>query len=272
MYCYDVTDLKPSAMPEIPDLQIFSRNVTRKLGGKTIRRVRILRPKRLKQPESAFRKRLEGKVLKEVKREGKELWFHMGDGTIWSLHLMLHGELEFFDKKSERPKTTIMELEFDDAPGLRIRDFHGMALPSLDPVPKPGVDALSRGLNATYLKKVFKSPSMVKNLLLDQDLIRGIGNAYVDEMLWHARISPFSIAGKVPDDRIEVLAKTIKSVLKSAEKHILKLHPDHITGEIRDFLVVHNWKKEKSPGGATIHVHKAGSRKTYYTDEQVLYK
>ena len=103
---------------------------------------------------------------------------------------------------------------------------------------------------------------------MDQHIIRGIGNAYADEILWAARISPLSASSKIPADKIKKLLSSIKSVLKNAEKQILKAEPDKISGELRDFLKVHNSKKKKSPTGGEILIITLNSRKTYYTDEQ----
>jgi formamidopyrimidine-DNA glycosylase len=108
--------------------------------------------------------------------------------------------------------------------------------------------------------------------LLDQNAIRGIGNAYADEILWDAGISPFSISNKIPDTKLKALAKSIKSVLQDAEKQISKSNPDIIGGEIRDFLKIHNSKKKESPTGAPIKFAMVSSRKTYYTDEQELFE
>jgi len=68
------------------------------------------------------------------------------------------------------------------------------------------------------------------------------------------------------------LLKSIKGVLQKAEKSILKTHPDIISGEVRDFMLIHNSKKDKSPTGATIQVESTGGRKTYFTKEQKLFK
>ncbi|HXL58066.1 MAG TPA: hypothetical protein VN958_17510 [Chitinophagaceae bacterium] len=61
-------------------------------------------------------------------------------------------------------------------------------------------------------------------------------------------------------------------MLQDAEKQILKTHPDIISGEVRDFMNIHNPKKKQSPAGADIHYKTVSSRKTYYTDEQELFK
>jgi formamidopyrimidine-DNA glycosylase len=107
---------------------------------------------------------------------------------------------------------------------------------------------------------------------MDQKVLRGIGNAFADEILWDARISPFSPANKIPKANIAVLAKSIKSVLKDAEQHILQNRPDIISGEYRDFMEVHNSRKTETSTGAAIKHDVISSRKTYYTDEQELFE
>ena len=121
------------------------------------------------------------------------------------------------------------------------------------------------------MKKALNRKAAVKNILLDQDVIRGIGNGYSDEILWRCRISPFSKANAIPDDKIRELAKTIKKVLRGAVDKIYKHHPGLIHGEVKDYLQIHTKKKDKSPTGAKIKNVAKGMLKTYYTDEQVLY-
>src|SRR6266542_4027504 len=119
-------------------------------------------------------------------------------------------------------------------------------------------------INFKFLKTILDSKATIKNVLMDQQKIRGIGNAYADEILWDARISPFSVGNKIPDNKIKDLAKSIKKVLKNAEKQILKEHPDIIGGEVRDFLNIHNSEQTNSPTGAAIKRDASKGRKTYY--------
>ncbi|MEJ7829636.1 MAG: Fpg/Nei family DNA glycosylase, partial [Segetibacter sp.] len=197
--------------------------------------------------------------------------FQFANGSVLGLHLMLHGELFLFTSTNDH-KNTIIELLFDDDAGLALTDYSGLATPTLNPKDQKAVDALSDEMDFKFLKERLQRKASVKNLLLDQKIIRGIGNAYADEILWDARISPFSISNKIPDDKIKALAKSIRTVLHNAEKHILSTHPDIIRGEIRDFLKIHNARKKQSPAGAEIHNKIVSSRKTYYTDEQEEYK
>jgi formamidopyrimidine-DNA glycosylase len=257
-------------MPELPDLQVFSKNLTRKLKGKKVKTLTFPYRKKLKTPATKFSKAIEGAKLTNIKRVGKELYFEFDNENVVSLHLMLRGNMYLFEKKHEH-KYPIVEIYFSDNTGLVLTDFQGQANATLNPEERESPDAMSPEVNFKFLKGLFNRKATVKNVLLDQNLIRGIGNAYADEILWDAGISPFSVSNKIPDEKIKALAKSIKSVLKKAEKKILKSNPDIITGEVRDFLPIHNSKKKESPTGGVIKIEKVGGRKTYYTDEQELY-
>jgi formamidopyrimidine-DNA glycosylase len=258
-------------MPELPDLQVFSRNLTKLLKDKKVKEVRVTNTKKLKVPVKKLKEAVEGKKLLKVVRDGKELHFIFNNNAVLGLHLMLRGKLHFFEGDHSE-KFAIIELRFSDKTGLVMTDFQGQATPTLNPPEHDGTDALAPAMNLRFFKSTLeKSKASIKNLLLDQHAIRGIGNAYADEILWEARVSPFSIASKIPPAQVKALHKAIGKVLKAAEKTILKKEPEIISGEVRDFMKIHNPKKKESPTGAVIQVQAAG-RKTYYTAEQVLYK
>ena len=259
-------------MPELPDLQVFSKNLQKKLGGKKVKAIKVVNSSKLKVPKAKLKKSLEGSTLKKIYREGKELHFQFSNGEVLGLHLMLRGNLNFYEEKNEQ-KNTIIEILFDDDTGLAMYDYQGKATATLNPQVKPSPDALSKDVNYKFLKEqLSKKRTTVKNLLMDQNIIRGIGNAYADEILWKAGIAPFSIANKIPDKKVKALDKSIKSVLQNAEKQIRKKDPSIISGEVRDFLDIHNSKKKKSPTGATIRNEMLNSRITYYTDEQEVFE
>jgi len=256
-------------MPELPDIEVFAHNLKKLYARKKLVKLKIVNGKKLKDKPAQLTKALQGQTLKDVYRSGKELRFQFSNQVLLGMHLMLTGDLIPFEGKNER-KTTIVEFHFDDGKALALTDFMKNANIKLDPEDKGGVDALSKELNYTYLKQVFQSKSAAKNILLDQDIIRGIGNGYSDEILWEAGIHPFSIAEKIPDEKIRQLPIIIKKELTTATKKILKNHPDLLYGEIKDYLKIH--RKKESPTGRPIQMMEKGGRKTFYTDEQVLYK
>lgn len=259
-------------MPELPDLEVFSHNLNQQLGGRQLKEVIVKNNKGLNVPVSELQEAIEKQKLKRVYRVGKELYFQFANDHILSLHLMLKGELQLL-KDQETPKYTIIQLVFKDKLSLVLTDFRGMAKATLDPVADDAPDALEKGIDVHFFEKLFADKkAAVKNVLLDQHVIRGIGNAYADEILWEAGISPFSPANKIPAAKLKNLVKAVKHVLENAIKQITNAEPDLISGEFRDFLKIHNSKKTHSPSGVPIQIKKTGARKTYYTEEQELFK
>jgi formamidopyrimidine-DNA glycosylase len=256
-------------MPELPDLQVFARNLNKLFKGKTLDKIEVPNHKKLNVTVKELKAALEGQKVTNVIRVGKELYFEF-DRHILGLHLMLHGQFHTFDEENSN-KYTIVELLFNGGKGLALTDYQAAATPTLDPEERDTPDAL--GVDIAYLKeKLGKKRSPVKTVLMDQKVLRGIGNAYADEILWHARISPFSPSNKLPEAAVKKLLSSIKEVLEVAEKQIIKHSPDIISGEVRDFLKVHLPKQKETSTGAAIHQKELGGRSTYYTDEQELFE
>lgn len=260
-------------MPDLPDLQVFGKNLEKKFADKKLITLAVENSNKVNVSESILKSKLEGKKLKSISRNGKELFFNFEGKHILSFHLMLNGEFHLF-KETNNYKNKIMELLFEDNNGLVLIDWQQHANVKLNPETPEVPDAFSKEFNLEYLQNGFakyKSRS-IKDLLVDQKFVRGIGNAYVDEILWSAKIHPASKAGKIPKEKIKELFEVINEVLVNAEEEILKKDPDIIRGEVRDFLKVHNPKVTHSPTGGIIKKESLGNRITYYTDEQVLYR
>lgn len=261
-------------MPELPDLQVFRKNLEKKFGGKKLINIASIGSNiKVKIPEAALKEKLEGKKLKAINREGKELFFVFEGEQTLAFHLMLNGEFHLFHETNNY-KNRIIELLFEDKTGLALTDWQQYANVKLNPEKPKVPDAFSKEFNKEYLEHGFKryKSKRIKDLLIDQKFVRGIGNAYVDEILWDAKIHPLSKSGKIPDKVIKELYNSINKVLVDAEEEITKRDPDIIRGEIRDFLKVHNSKLTHSPTGGIIKKENLGNRITYYTDEQVLYE
>ncbi|MDB5203912.1 MAG: DNA-formamidopyrimidine glycosylase [Ferruginibacter sp.] len=258
-------------MPELPDIAVFSANLDKIFSGKKLLRLKVVKGDKLPDKPAALTKRLKGKKLEKIYRSGKEMRFQFEGGTLVGLHLMLTGDIFVFDKKNDH-HSTIVELYFEDGPNLALTDRMRNANIKLDPVDKEGVDALGKEFNFKYLKKALQRKTNIKKVLTDQDAIRGIGNSYSDEILWEIRVSPYSIAAAIPDEKIRELVKATKKILKKEISMINKHYPGKVNGEVKDFLKIHTKKKEQSPTGRPIIIDTHGMMKTYYTDEQLLYK
>ena len=261
-------------MPELPDLEVFKTNVFNRITSKRLIGLEVFHPQKVMAAKSMLLNDLVGKELLSINRIGKELFFGFDDGKIIAAHLMLNGEISVVATKEAvdaiRFKIFAMMFEnetivFSDRGSLCTIKY--MPLVSKTPDAFDDLFTLAYFLNTAHQK----SRTNVKSFLIDQKIVKGIGNAYADEILWSARISPHSIVGKIPDDQLEVLYLAIGSVLKNAIDEIKKISPDAISGEERSFLKVHNRARKKTETGATVIVDKIASKITYYTQEQVLY-
>jgi formamidopyrimidine-DNA glycosylase len=258
-------------MPELPDLQVFSKNLEKILKGKKIEQVLVYNSRKVNVANATLRQAMEGAVVNAVRRDGKMLVIVLNNGHAVSIHLMLHGTLKSADHENSISHP-IIRIELEGRLNITLEDWQYAAHVILDAPLNTVPDALSEELDYNYLRRVMEDNGKnIKTILLDQQIIRGIGNAYADEILWDARISPYSAGRKIPTTQVRQLLRSIKKVLAKAERAIKKAHPGIISGEVRDFLLIHNAHKEKSPDGFIIQTATLASRKTYFTDEQEVY-
>src|SRR6476620_3989757 len=145
--------------------------------GQKLSKIRVVSRKNIPDTQKDLSKALEGQRLTDVYRSGKEMRFLFSNGAILGLHLMLTGDLIPFEGKNER-KSTKVELTFEDGRQLALTDRFKNAFVRLNPVDKEGIDALDPKLNFKFLKKALDRKAAIKNILLDEHVIRGIGNAY----------------------------------------------------------------------------------------------
>ncbi|MVN21934.1 DNA-formamidopyrimidine glycosylase family protein [Mucilaginibacter arboris] len=258
-------------MPELPDLEVISKNLNKLFAKKTVNKITIYREKKLNAPVDDFYKNINGKTLKSVKRNGKELLLNFSNDIQLGIHLMLNGEIHLLTEQNI--KHQVFEILFEDLSGFAVTDYMAQAKPILNPVESKVPDALDKDFNFDYLKPVLaKSASAnIKKILKDQEVVRGIGNAYADEILWAAKVAPRSKASKIPDEKIKDIIHSTKTVLADAIDQITKIAPDTISGEIRSFLKVHT-ANPKTPTDFTINRMDLNGSKTYFTDEQKVYE
>ncbi|WP_243374200.1 DNA-formamidopyrimidine glycosylase family protein [Geotalea sp. SG265] len=258
-------------MPELPDLTVFTENLHKRVTKKKITSVACGPYLRLNVPPQAVADALQGAAFDAVERWGKEVRFRMDNGRVLQVHLMLTGGFVITDSPGRVPFARLT-IGFADGSFLVVGDEKAMATATLDPATGDAApDAL--GVTEDELQRLTARfpKAKAKAFLVDQKVMRGIGNAYADEILWEARISPLSLMGKLPPEAIRALAEKIPLVLQRAIVSIKERNPGIIAGEIRDFLLVHNPSRKASPTGRPIIKEKIAQKTTYYTDEQTLY-
>ncbi len=257
-------------MPELPELTVFAANLQKRLAGKIVARAEYHRAKRLNVTPDALNDALAGHAVERVERDGKEMGFHFSGGHSILIHLMLKGLFHLISDPTQ-VKHPVLTLHFTDGEALVAGDQMGWMTVNLDPEPSNVPDALN--ITTEYLNsQIARQPlTPAKGLLIDQDVLRGIGNAYADEILYAAKISPKTAVGRIPADIVPVLVDSTKSVLTNAVQEIFTRHPDALGGEFREFLKVHNPKAKHTETGFPILSEEVAGKKSYYTDEQTLY-
>jgi formamidopyrimidine-DNA glycosylase len=257
-------------MPELPDLAVYAENLMARLEGKTVQSVDYHRDARLNTSHEELRNSLCNTSIASVERSGKEIAFFFSNKATLFVHLMLSGRF-IITSDPDSVRFRVLTIGFEGSLSLVVSDPKGLVIVKMNPIPSSVPDALE--IDGTYLRrKIAEKPRVrAKAFLVDQSIIRGIGNAYADEILWQARISPTSAVGKIPDHLIDDFLTSIRSVLIEAIAEIKRQSPEIISGEVRDFLRAHNSKRSESPTGHRIMKEKKGSQITYFTQEQVLY-
>jgi len=224
-------------MPELPEVETVRRGLEPVLVGATLTRVRQNRPDlRFPFPER-FVARLEGAVVERIDRRAKYLLAALSTGETWVSHLGMTGRFtldgtglgEFEMSAPVVGKHEHMSLcAVRDGVATRVgyadaRRFGFMGLVATDRVEVHpwfagiGPEPLGNGFSGAHLAQAFSGKAQsIKVSLLDQRIVAGLGNIYVCEALYRARISPVVAAGKVSGPRLETLATVIRAVLNDA--------------------------------------------------------
>ncbi len=261
-------------MPELPDLKVYSENLKKLMFGKHVYDAQVFNESRINAEVHEFVAGIKTAYVTDIYPEGKELFIKFDNKNVIAIHLMLNGKC-FYENKADSSKIQdkIIALFFDGDFCFVVSDFQSYCKISFNPEKNTVPDVLSSEFTLEYfLNQADKfKRKKIKAFLLDQKILRGIGNAYADEILWKAKISPKSITGKIPQSSLEILFISIKSVMLWAISQIKQINPETINGEERKFMRVHNPRLKFTKDREKIHIETISSKKTYYTDSQVHY-
>ena len=224
-------------MPELPEVETVRRGLEPVLTGARLTRVRQNRPDLRFPFPDRFVERLEGATVERLDRRAKYLLFPLSTGETWVSHLGMTGRFtldgeqlgEFEEPAPIAGKHEHMSLcAVRDGVTTRVgfadaRRFGFMGLiPTGQVEAHPwfaglGPEPLGNGFSGVHLAEAFSGRKQnIKVSLLDQRNVAGLGNIYVCEALYRARISPLVAAGKVSKPRLETLAAVVRDVLNEA--------------------------------------------------------
>ena len=207
-------------MPELPDITIYVKALQSRLVGRTLDHVRIVSPFLLRTFEPPI-EQTEGRTVADVRRLGKRIVLCLADELFLVIHLMIAGRLRWLDRGA-KPPGRIALAAFDFSSGTLILTEAGSrkraslhvvrgeaGLHKLDP---GGLEVLGAD-PAAFAAAIRRENHTLKRSLTDPRLFSGIGNAYSDEILHAARLSPIALTGKLTDTEIDRLYDATQAAL-----------------------------------------------------------
>lgn len=215
-------------MPEMPEVEIVRKTLNEIVLGKIIKEVKVWYPNIIIGDSESFSDQLKEKQIIKIDRYAKFLLFRLSDNLTIVSHLRMEGKYRLASPQDAKDKHDHVEFIFTDGTSLRyndVRKFGRMQLirtgteKEKTGIKKLGPEALSDDFTLSYFKQALKNKKKnIKATLLDQDVVSGLGNIYVDETLWLSKIYPERPANSLADNEIKKLYLAINQVISQAIK------------------------------------------------------
>ena len=279
-------------MPELPEVEITKKTLQKYVQDQYITDVKIKNYNLRYKINKNFRKNVIKKKIKKITRRSKYLIFHLSDKTFFIIHLGMTGRIlvgknntlldtSFYSSNSSINKHNHLYFFFkkyvmiynDTRRFGFIKFYTEQELLKSSHLIYLGVEPLSKSLNFRYFKERIKGfKKSIKNTLMDQSFICGLGNIYVNEALFISKISPGRISFKIKDNEIILLIKSIKTILKKSivfgGSTIKDFHnSEGKSGQFQNFFKVYGKEGQGCPRSScngTIQRSVISSRATFF--------
>jgi formamidopyrimidine-DNA glycosylase len=256
MTTFTLRNATVDGVPELPEVEALAAYLRERAVGHTVQRFEVSSFSALKTydpPSSA----LNGLPLTSAGRHGKFLDIGFSDASADDIHLVVHlaraGWLHYRDSfKSPAPLKPgsgpiALRVRLDDGSGFDLTEAGTQkslaAYLVRDPAEVPGVSRLGPDALAVsrdeFAERIRARNGQIKGVLTDQEVLAGIGNAYSDEILHVAKMSPFALTGKLTDDQITTLYEAMREVETDAVARSVGQKAAELKGEKRAGLRVH---------------------------------
>ncbi len=220
-------------MPELPEVETVRRSLNESTCDRKIISSEILLERTIAYPENQteFNLGLQGTKILNWHRWGKYLLAKLNNKSWLGVHLRMTGKLLWCDRSLEVHKHTRVRIYFADQQELRFNDQRTfgqmwlvpagrMPVDVISGIAKMGMEPFDPNFNYQYLQlKLARSDRPIKNSLLDQTVIAGIGNIYADESLFLSEIHPQSKSNQLTEPQLAALCLAIRRVLKDGITH-----------------------------------------------------
>jgi len=250
-------------VPELPDIEVYIDHLRRRIVGQPLEHVRVSSPFLVRSFDPPLRE-VEGKTVRTVHRLGKRIVLDLDADLHLVLHLMVAGRLRWKDPGAgvpgkvglaafDFPSGTLILTEASTKKRASLHLVRGdQALAALDP---GGLEPLGSTREA-FAEALRRESHTVKRSLTDPHLFSGIGNAYSDEILWRAKLSPVRLTRAMTDEEIARLHQATQDTLREWTKRLAREtgeeFPDKVTA-FREEMAVHGRYRKPCPAcGAPV--------------------
>ncbi|MDI6603301.1 MAG: DNA-formamidopyrimidine glycosylase [Patescibacteria group bacterium] len=233
-------------MPELPEVETIIRDLNKEILTRKIQDIWTDFPKMIKLPKNfeQFKKEIKGKKIEKIWRRGKNIIFELTETRpLSTYYLLIHQKLtghlllgkwrreknqwqsEIKGSLTDDPMNRFLHLIFflDDGRQLALSDLRKFAKVELlnqEELKKElsplGVEPLEKNFSFEKFKKILPKKGKIKQVLMDQEVIAGIGNIYSDEILWQARVHPFKDVSELKEAELKKIYQAIREILPKA--------------------------------------------------------
>jgi formamidopyrimidine-DNA glycosylase len=262
-------------MPEWPDLHVLRGRLEAALTGRRVERVRVGDPTVIRSARAAADV-LQDRRFEAVRHRGRFLVLELSGGASIVVNPMLAGLFELVPASSRLPARLPLAITVDGGTDLRYRDEKRMgkvylveALAPEEAVPEMAAQGPEAGElpwdDREFARRVRARGGLARNLLMDDRLMAGIGNAYADEILFEARLHPRRPVRSLSDAELGELRRAIATTLGRAVEAVEAALPAELGTKARAHLLIRGRAGERCPRcGSGIRRTRAGLNETFY--------
>jgi len=265
-------------MPELPEVQNVIDGLKIEVLNKTLKSIDVRYERMIENLDDLYS--LIGKTIIDIKRRGKFIIFCYSDNLYLVSHLRMEGKYNYLSKKIPFTKHDHVIFDFGEDKNLRYTDVRKFGIMcvrneanlfSINPLLKLGYEPFDKKLTADILyKQLLKKKTPIKTSLLDQTIMVGLGNIYVDEVLFAAKVHPKKISNTLSKTEVSAILLATRDILKRAiaagGTTIYTFTSTHLKpGTYQNYLKVHTKEGELCPVCKTkILKIKVGGRSSYF--------
>jgi formamidopyrimidine-DNA glycosylase len=244
-------------VPELPDVEVYVDHLRRRVVGQPLEHARVASPFLVRSFDPPLRA-AEGMRVQSVRRMGKRIVFELEGDLFLVIHLMIAGRLRWRERGAKVPgKLGLAAFDFPggtllltEASSKKRASLHLLsgkaAVEALDP---GGIEPLTAS-TTEFAEALRRENHTVKRSLTDPHLFSGIGNAYSDEILWRAHMSPVRLTSKMTDEEIARLHEATVVTLREWTERLARdtgdAFPEKVTA-FREEMAVHGRYKKPCP-------------------------